>query len=179
MLSTVESAFAALDRFDGQLPLSAIMDWFRDEALTLQDLSSYLTFNPARYVRNRVHDGPSYQALVLCWRNGQRSPIHNHRGSRCGVKVLRGVATETIFARAPNGLVLPVGSHDLPPGHTCASANDDIHQVSNLQAGGADLVTLHIYSPPLLRMEVFSLETPAVREWDDPVNNPFSHGGGI
>jgi cysteine dioxygenase len=179
MTSVIESAFAALDRFADQLPLPAIMDWFRQKPLTLQDLSSFLTFNPARYVRNRVHDGPAYQALVLCWRNGQRSPIHNHRGSHCGVKVLQGVATETIFTRAPNGLVLPVQSRHLPSGHTCASADEDIHQVSNLQADAADLVTLHIYSPPLLRMEVFSLDTPAVREWDDPVNELFTIGGGI
>lgn len=179
MVSTIESAFAALDRFDGQLPLRAILDWFEEEPLTVDDVASYLAFRPERYVRNRLHDGPAYQALVLCWRNGQRSPIHNHRGSHCGVKVLRGVATETLFARAPNGLILPVESRDLPPGHTCANADEDIHQVSNLQAGGADLVTLHIYSPPLLRMEMFSLDTPAVREWDDPVNDPFAHGGGI
>jgi cysteine dioxygenase len=179
MGSAIEAAFESLDRIDGQLPLPAIMDWLRADPLALRDLARYLVFNPARYVRNRVHDGPAYQALVLCWRNGQRSPIHNHRHSRCGVKVLSGVATETLFARAPNGLVVPVGSRDLAPGHTCASEDDDIHQVSNLQAGGADLVTLHIYSPPLLRMEVFSLDTPAVREWDDPVNDPFTHGGGI
>jgi cysteine dioxygenase len=179
MISTIENAFTALDRFGGPLPLPAILDWFREEPLTLEDLAGYMTFHPARYVRNRVHDGPAYQALLLCWRNGQRSPIHNHRGSRCGVKVLRGVATETTFARAPNGLVLPVGSRELPEGHTCASADEDTHQVSNLQAGGADLVTLHVYSPPLLRMEMFSLETPAVREWDDPVYDPFTHGGGI
>jgi cysteine dioxygenase len=175
----IESAFAGLDRFDGQLPLRAILDWFGEVPLSIEDVISYLTFRPERYVRNRLHDGPAYQALVLCWRNGQRSPIHNHRGSHCGVKVLHGVATETIFTRAPNGLVLPVESRDLPPGHTCASSDDDIHQVSNLQAGGADLVTLHIYSPPLLRMEMFSLDTPCVREWDDPVNDPFAHGGGI
>lgn len=179
MISDIEHAFAALDRFNGQLPLSAILNWFEEKPLTLQDLIRYLTYNPERYVRNRVHDGPAYQALVLCWRNGQRSPIHNHRGSHCGVKVLTGVATETIFTRAPNGLVVPVASRDLPPGHTCASADDDIHQVSNLQAGGADLVTLHIYSPPLLRMEMFSLDTPAVLEWDDPVHTPFVQGGGI
>ena len=175
----IESVFAGLDRFDGQLPLRAILDWFGEVPLTIQDVASYLTFRPERYVRNRLHDGPAYQALVLCWRNGQRSPIHNHRGSHCGVKVLRGVATETTFTRAPNGLVLPVSSRELPPGHTCASADEDIHQVSNLQAGGADLVTLHIYSPPLLRMEVFALDSPAVREWDDPVNDPLAHGGGI
>ena len=54
-----------------------------------------------------------------------------------------------------------------------------MHQISNLQAGGADLVTLHIYSPPLLRMEMFSLDNPAIQEWDDPINDPFLHGGGI
>src|SRR5437762_11073418 len=140
MVSVIERAFAALDRFDGQLPLPAILDWFGAEPLTLADLSNYLIFNPARYVRNRVHDGPAYQALVLCWRNGQRSPIHNHRGSHCGVKVLRGVATETIFGRGPNGMVLAERSRELSPGHICASADDDVHQVSNLQAGDADLV---------------------------------------
>jgi cysteine dioxygenase len=179
MTKAIDTAFAALDRFDGQLPLRAILEWFTAETLTLQALTGYLAFSPARYVRNKVHDGPAYQALVLCWRNGQRSPIHNHRGSHCGVKVLRGVATETIFAKAPNGLVVPVHSRDLEAGHTCASADADIHQMSNLQAGGADLITLHIYSPPLLRMEMFSLDTPAVSEWDDPVNDPFAHGSGI
>ena len=71
------------------------------------------------------------------------------------------------------------GSRDLPAGYLCGSVDEDIHQVSNLQAGGADLVTLHVYSPPLLRMDVFSLDTPAVRQWDDPVNDPFVLGGGI
>ncbi len=179
MRNAIEGAFAGLDRVAGRLPLRAILDWFAAVPLTAEDLASYLVFNPERYVRNRLHDGPSYQALVLCWRNGQRSPIHNHRGSNCGVKVLRGVATETLFARAPNGLIVATGSRDLPPGHVCASADDDVHQVSNLQAGGADLVTLHVYSPPLLRMEVFALDSPAVREWDDPVNDPFAFGGGI
>ena len=128
---------------------------------------------------NATNEAPTYQALVLCWRNGQRSPIHNHRGSRCGVKILRGTATETIFARAPNGMVVPDRTRWVPPGDISASEDADIHQVSNLQPGGADLVTLHVYSPPLLRMEVFSLDTPAVREWDDPVYDRFVLGGGI
>jgi hypothetical protein len=32
-----------------------------------------------------------------------------------------------------------------------------MHQVSNLQPGTADLVTLHLYSPPLLRMGTYSI----------------------
>jgi cysteine dioxygenase len=179
MLTTIDAVFDELDRHTGRVPLPVILDWIRRTDLSADSLADYLVFHTDRYVRNLLHAGPAYQALVLCWRNGQRSPIHNHRGSNCGVKVLRGVATETTFARAANGLIYAVGSRNLATGHTCASADDDTHQVSNLQAGGADLVTLHVYSPPLLRMKVFSLDSPAVTEWDDPVNDPFAQGGGI
>src|SRR5262245_31477678 len=179
MRNPIAHFFADLDRIAGPLPLPVVEDWLRGTPLSAELLTTCLVFRPDRYVRNLVHVGPGYQALALCWRNGQRSPVHNHRGSACGVKVLRGVATETAFARAPNGMVVPTGSRDLPVGYICGSFDEDIHQVSNLQAGGADLVTLHIYSPPLLRMDMFSLDSAAVREWDDPVNDPFVLGGGI
>ena len=48
-------------------------------------------------------------------------------------------------------------------------AGQDIHQISNLQPGNADLVTLHLYSPPLLVMGQYSLTDPAVREFKDEV----------
>jgi cysteine dioxygenase len=176
---SVDHLFRRLDDHDGALPLPLIREWLADSRLSADELAYFLVFHRERYVRNLIHNGPAYQALALCWRNGQRSPIHNHRGSNCGVKVLRGVATETIFSRAPNGMIVADGSRDLGPGEICASADDDIHQLSNVQAGGADLVTLHIYSPPLLRMEMFSLETAAIREWDDPINDSFVLGGGI
>jgi cysteine dioxygenase len=179
MPATIDAVFEEMDSHRGRIALPAILDWIRRTDLSADELAEYLVFRPDRYVRNLLHAGPAYQALVLCWRNGQRSPIHNHRGSNCGVKVLRGTATETTFAKAPNGMAYAVRSRDLPEGHVCASADEDMHQVSNLQAANADLVTLHVYSPPLLRMEVFSLESPHVTEWDDPINDPFAQGGGI
>src|SRR5262245_38302243 len=179
MQTAIETAFAPLDRVQERLPLQTILDWFERHPLAIQDLASHLVFHYERYVRNLLYTGPTYQALVLCWRNGQRSPIHNHRGSNCGVKVLRGTATESLFRRGPNGLIVPFASRQLPVGNVCASSDNDTHQVSNLQSGSADLVTLHIYSPPLIKMDVFSLDTPAVREWIDPINDPFSDGGGI
>ena len=179
MPTTIANLFTRLDRIGGQLPLADILDWFQANPLTAEELHDYLVFSKDHYVRNLLHTGPTYQALVLCWRNGQRSPIHNHKGSHCGVKVLRGTATETFFERAPNGMILPTKSRQLPPGDTTASAEADTHQVSNCQAGNADLVTLHIYSPALTKMEVFSLDSPLVREWEDPINDPFIDGGGI
>jgi cysteine dioxygenase len=65
--------------------------------------------------------------------------------------------TETRFDFAPNGHVKAIGSRDYQEGAVVGSQDSDLHQVSNLQAGDADLVTLHVYSPPLLRMSTYSL----------------------
>jgi len=179
MPQVIEDIFADLDQEAEQVPLKTLLEWLRASNLTDDQVSEYMVFRPDRYVRNLVHSGPAYQALLLCWRNGQRSPIHNHRGSNCAVKVLRGVATETVFDRAPNGMIVPARTRELPFGHMCASADEDMHQISNLQAADADLVTLHVYSPPLIRMDVFSLESATTQIWDDPINDPFEFGGGI
>src|SRR5262245_59743805 len=133
MRDSIDHLFSSLDDVDGTLSLPVIHKWLVGSNLTVAELSYFLVFHRERYVRNLVHEGPGYQALVLCWRNGQRSPIHNHRGSNCGVKVLRGVATETVFARAPNGMVVAERSRALPPGHACASADGDTPQVSHLR----------------------------------------------
>ncbi len=61
-----------------------------------------------------------------------------------------------------NGHIKAVFSRDLTTAGVCGSEDADIHQISNLQAGDADLVTLHIYSPPLVRMGTYSL-TDATR----------------
>ena len=51
--------------------------------------------------------------------------------------------------------------------------------MSNLQPEGIDLVTLHIYSPPLYRMNMYSLVDAKVKQFFDPVNEEFFSGAGI
>ncbi len=179
-MSTVRSTlFAELDRHRDMIPLDEIMAWLGKHEFNLEQLERWLRFDPERYQRNLLHAGPAYQALLLCWRNGQRSPIHDHRGSACGVKVLSGTATETTFDFADNGMICPVSSRQLSEGYICGSYDADMHQVSNLQGDDADLVTLHIYSPPLLRMNMYSLTDDQVQEFSDPVNVEYEFGGGI
>src|SRR4051812_27435697 len=84
--------------------------------IELADLAEHLHFSPAAYKRNLVRAGPQYHAWLLCWKNGQRSPIHDHRGSACVVRVLRGTLTETVFEQAPNGHVKAAFSRDFGEG---------------------------------------------------------------
>jgi len=172
-------AFTELDAYTSRIPLTALEDWLARTSLTLDIVRPFLLFSPEHYVRNLMYAGPSYQALVLCWRSGQRSPIHDHRGSSCAVKIIGGVATETVFAQAPNGMLYATGSRQLLAGDSCASQDADVHQMSNLQPEGIDLVTLHIYSPPLFRMNMYSLVDAKVKQFFDPVNEEFAGGAGI
>lgn len=172
-------ALTELDQYAGRIPLAVLRDWLARTAVTVDDARPFLQFSPDHYVRNLMYAGPSYQALVICWHSGQRSPIHDHRGSSCAVKVISGVATETIFAQAANGMLYATGSRQLAAGDFCASQDADVHQMSNLQPAGTDLITLHLYSPPLFRMNMYSLLDDKVKQFFDPVNEEFLSGSGI
>jgi cysteine dioxygenase len=153
----LQAMFRHLDTLSGRPDLARLTEELSRFEIDIDDLSQHLRFAETGYQRNLVRAAPNYHAWVLCWKNGQRSPIHDHPGSACVVRVLRGTLTETLFERAPNGHVKATFSRDFVQGSVIGSEDSDIHQVSNLQAENADLVTLHVYSPPLNRMETFSL----------------------
>lgn len=177
----MRSSFAALleylDGLEGRASLDELCERLNEANVTCQDVEEYIRFSTRGYARNLVRGNDWYNILVLCWKNGQRSPIHDHHGSSCAVRVLRGVATETVFDYAPNGHVWAVRSAHHQEGSVLGSQDSDLHQVSNLQAGDADLVTMHIYSPPLLWMGTYSL-TDSLRG-QEPMFLEFSEAAGI
>lgn len=158
MARTLEALFQYLDGQPERPPLDDLVSQLDELEIDCDDVAEFMRFSDRHYMRNLVRAGPHYHVLVLCWKNGQRSPIHDHAGSVCGLKVLRGTMTETLFEFTPNGHVKAAFSRDHYPGSVCGSQDYDMHQVSNLQAGDADLVTLHVYSPPLMYMNTYSLQ---------------------
>ena len=75
----------------------------KGHAITVDDLAEYVRFDPARYHRELMINADDYQILVLGWLPGQKSPIHNHRGSQCCVRVLQGTAVETVYTHTRDG----------------------------------------------------------------------------
>jgi cysteine dioxygenase len=177
MARNLDELFRYLDDLRERAPLKQLVTHLDELDIDCEELRAFIRFSSRGYTRNLVRGGAWYNLLVLCWKNGQRSPIHDHIGSSCGVRVLRGTATETLFEFAPNGHVKAIFSRDLPPGSVCGSQDDDMHQVSNLQPGDADLVTLHVYTPPLLHMGTYSLTD--LTRGTEPMFLEFSDAGGI
>lgn len=167
-----------LNGLEARASIERVQQLLDDTNLKLEDVREFVDFEETNYRRNLVTTGPWYEVLVICWRSGQRSPIHNHATSTCGLKVLEGVCSETIFSRSACGQVVARSTHELSAGHVCASQDDDTHQVSNLEPLGHDLVTLHLYSPPLRAMKKFSITDSRSEDWRPPVF-AFVGGDGI
>jgi cysteine dioxygenase len=148
---------AGWDRRDAPLSQADLLRGLRSLSISAEDLKPYVRFGRSAYRRNLVHRGPAYQVLVLCWRSGQRSPIHDHHGCGCAVRVIEGIATETMFERSPCGMVYPTRSLWRVAGSICGKSDDGIHQMGNLQPPGHDLITLHVYSPALTGMRIYTL----------------------
>jgi cysteine dioxygenase len=177
MSSPLDVLFEYLNGLAGRAPLDRLVAALAQCDVDPDELEQFVRFSDRHYQRVPVRRGDWYQAWVMCWKSGQRSAIHDHKGSSCAVRVLRGTLTETLFDFAPNGHVKPTFSRDVLPGQTLSGEDTDVHQVSNLQADEGELVTLHVYSPPLAHMGTYDLTSN--RRGLEPMMMEFSDAAGI
>ncbi len=177
MSESLQRLIAYLDSLQGRASVEDLAEQLTRSNVTCEEFDRFICFSQRTYTRKLVHNGEWYNLLVLCWGNGQRSPIHDHQGSSCAVRVLRGTLTESLFEFSPNGYIKPVLSRDFEPGQVLASEDTDLHQVSNLQSGDADLVTMHVYSPPLHVMGTYTLLDD--KRGFEPMFIEFSDAAGI
>ncbi len=123
---------------------------------TARELRAHVHFDQRSYRRNLVCRRSGFEVLVLCWLPGQHSPIHDHHGSLCGVAILAGTATEIRFRRNPGGRLEAASTQVLHAGAVTAADDDELHVLANWTSPERGLVTLHVYTPPLTGMRVYS-----------------------
>ena len=146
---SLTSLVAALESTASDPSLSQIYEWLEKSDISSGEMEPYTAFKEGNYFRHRVFRNKHVEMLVLCWRPGQRTPIHDHNGSHGGVKVWQGVLWETTFQfDATRGLEYKA-ARDLATGSVTGSDVPDIHQLGNPDVSGQDLITVHIYAPPL------------------------------
>jgi cysteine dioxygenase len=120
------------------------------------------------YARNLVLRTPHFELLVLCWRPGQTSTIHDHAGSLNAIRVRTGELTSRVFRpvtdAAPGAGPVELASDDrVGPGEALIGVDrDGIHQLGNMS--DEPLVTVHVYAPPLLALTVYDTESPAAEK---------------
>ena len=141
------------------------------------EFSRYLNFRDDHYTRNLVgYDVPQgasrakFTALILCWDKGQMSPIHDHAGSSCWVKVLKGQLREVRYEYRTDddaerrGKELAVLSDRTFEPESVAYINDTqgVHAMGNPNSDSVT-VTLHIYAPPYVICKMFDPDDGSVQ----------------
>ena len=125
-----------------------------------------IAFAKEGYARNLVCRTPFFELLVLCWRPGQESTIHDHAGALNAIRVYAGELTSRTFSRAGGassgpGPVTQDGEERVSADTRMVGLDrGGIHQLANTSAD--DLVTIHVYAPALMELNVYSTTSAVV-----------------
>ncbi len=143
---------AALEKeLDGVAPAEVdgarVAALLRDYAGCEDSWRRYAVFGDDSYGRNLIWRSRDFELLLLCWKSGQASAIHDHGAQNCWMAVLDGVLEEQHFSardgELKRGRVMAYEAGGV------AFIRDEIalHQIR--AAGGQDGVSLHLYSRPI------------------------------
>jgi cysteine dioxygenase len=147
--SSLQSLVETLESLSSAPSLEQIYNWLQTAEISNEELQPYLGFKEGNYWRHRVLRNEFVEMLVLCWRPGQRTPIHDHNGSHGGVKVQQGMLWETTFTYDRLAGLEYKSAREYAPGAVTGSDVPDIHQLGNPDVSEQNLITIHVYAPPL------------------------------
>ena len=142
------------------------------------EIQPYIQFAENHYARNLVYKTPHFECLLLCWKPGQRSPIHDHASSICTVYTVEGILSADNYLKTANGHVRADYSEDFKAGSVLSIQTTEIHQVSNLQ-DAANLISLHFYLGPLENSYLYSVMQPTQEIYHRSYTRVFTLADGI
>jgi cysteine dioxygenase len=117
--------------------------------LNRPDLDAFVRFREAGYFHQPIAEERHFEVGCIGWRVGHASPIHDHRGSACCVQVIEGVLTNTDFMETASGELVVSSVMRLTAGGLFVRSDRQAHRVSNDDPAEGELISLHVYSPPL------------------------------
>ena len=141
----------SIDRRPGLDELDLKLSNLKPNSFALENCVGYAK---AGYQRHVIKKNDFYELATICWKPGQKTPIHDHIGSDCAFLIISGTSTETIYETNDNGLAFPVKSIVRNLEKYVQQKSKTFMSVSN--EGNTGLVELHVYTPPLSGYNVYS-----------------------
>ncbi|MBA5762959.1 cysteine dioxygenase family protein [Vibrio sp. 404] len=137
--------------------ISSIKSHLSNTDIGASDVADYVRFENGGYSRNRVIKTDRFEVLVLCWKPEQKSKIHNHAGSVCAFKVIKGALKNTNFVQEGGKVFLTSANKLSLSQYIVLSGVDNFHEIANDYAENA--VSIHFYSPPIEHYQVADQES--------------------
>lgn len=112
----------------------------------VKEINPLCFWDPDNYSRINIERNKNYELTLMCWEQGQYTPIHNHNSQEGWIYVIEGELTEEVYYKGD-------GSHKLKKKHInilkpkdTSYINDTIgvHKIFNSNSGRTISVHLHI-----------------------------------
>lgn len=164
----------------GPITKTRVLEYFSEVNLRSDAVAPYVYWNDSFYTRNLIYRDDLFEVLALCWRPGQKTPIHSHNGQLGWILTLQGevMIHEYRYLRCSSpenrnvvGIDCLAGGRNVELERLGSAASTDdakvatvdkthtIHQIENIEGAKAGSVTLHIYSKPIDSCVAFDLRT--------------------
>jgi predicted metal-dependent enzyme (double-stranded beta helix superfamily) len=111
----------------------------------VEDLRDWIDYDypvSESYGRKMVHDGSFFEVMVMCWRPGDYSGIHDHGNAEFGAVKIFGAAEHATF-KLENQKLTTICREIVKSGTTLKVTASLIHQMGN--PGESNFFTLHVY----------------------------------
>lgn len=144
-----------------ELKLTQLEDLFLRLTLPQALIDQHARFTGDGYCRSLLCRTPRFDMLILGWRQGQASSIHDHLGSLNCTRVIRGTLQQRLYravdaSRQGKVAVQLIEDERIAAGGLARLDAGGIHQMGNAEA--QELVTLHVYAAPLSEITVYDPE---------------------
>jgi cysteine dioxygenase len=142
--------------------LEELSSWLANVQIEPEDVQPYVAFKDGNYWRHCVCRNAAVEMLVLCWRPGHKTPIHDHNGSHGVVRVHAGTLSERIYKYDPEKGLSEESGRLCQVGEVTGTGIPDIHRLGNAEDSGQDLITVHVYAPPLGVLKTYKVGSPQI-----------------
>ena len=132
-------------------------DIIRSMQIPSSAFNKYCSWSDDLYTRNCIVNTEKFELILLCWEPGQITPIHDHGGEECWVKVIQGEFRERIYKVDPVGKLDIIDSVTSSVGAVTYMIDFmGYHSLEN--RSNTRSMTLHLYAKPIRTCNAFDAD---------------------
>jgi len=127
----------------------------KNMSIPVSDFTQYAYWKEDGYARNCIIKTAAFELILICWKEGDSTPIHGHNNQKCWVYLVDGNMTEIRYQKDDQENLTECNKMQISAGNlTYMHDNMGYHLLKNALEKKA--MTLHLYMKPVESCEVFN-----------------------
>ncbi|MFT4968631.1 MAG: glutamate/tyrosine decarboxylase-like PLP-dependent enzyme [Chitinophagales bacterium] len=125
----------------------------KEHNINFETLLPFASWSSESYQRICLANNDDCELILLCWDEGQKTPIHSHDGQKCWVYFAKGEFEEYLYAKGDKNRLLH--KNRVEEGQVTFLTDEiGFHSLENKSSGLG--MTLHLYANPIKNCQVYS-----------------------